>query len=197
MQLKNTQTTRKELRKMTYNNTQNILTNIQKKTKEKLLNYMIVLQNVLRQYESPLLQELGYMFAENPITDFWFEGVNKHILISDNFETPNFEVMINPNGYISITDDTSTVWYQVTTESPVQLPYVSPVRGFEWNTFDVDSVVNSFASEVDLHSFMELLEGEVSILKQRLWLLKNVTLKLELIEDKKLIQELTSLMEVA
>lgn len=182
---------------MRYNNTHIKLINTQEKNKEHLLNYIITLQQVLREYENILLQQIRYLFAENPITDFRFEGMNKNIFISDNYEMPNFEVMINPNGYISIIDEEDTVWYQVTTESPVQLPYVRPVLNFHWSEFDVDSIINSFASEADLHRFMELLEVEVSILKQRLWLLKNSALKLELIEDEKLIQELTSLMEVA
>lgn len=177
--------------------TKNKSIDIKQKVKKKVWSYIIMLQHVQGRYEKLLLQEQGYLFAENPITDFYFDGMNKHTLISDNFEIPNYEIVINANGYISITDDTSTVWYQVTTESQVQSPYARTVLNCHWNELDIDSIINSFALEADLHNFMELLEVEVSILKQRLWLLNNATFKLVLIEDEKLLQQITSLMEVA
>ncbi|MDU6855074.1 MAG: hypothetical protein ACLSH8_15585 [Zhenhengia sp.] len=167
------------------------------KYKELVQEHFLVIQQINKKQEKLLLQEIGGLFAENPITDFCFEGMNKHILISDNFEISNFEIMISPNGYISITDDNSTVWYQIINESPVQLPYVGIVLDLDWNEFNMDSIINSFASEADVHKFIEALEVEVSILKQRLWLLKNSSLKLVLIEDEKLLQELSALREVA
>lgn len=165
--------------------------------KELVQEHLLVTQQINKRQEKLLLQEQGYLFAENPITDFYFDGMNKHIIISDKFETSNYEIVINANGYISIIDDTSTVWYQVTTESPAQLPYVRTALDFNWDGFDVDSIINSFTSEVDLHRLIEILEVEVSTLKQRLLILNNAEPKLELIEDERLIQQLTSLKEVS
>lgn len=167
------------------------------KYKELIQEHFLVIQQINKKQEKLLLKQLGYLFAENPIIDFYFEGLNKHIFMSDSFETPNFEIVINVNGYISITDDEGTVWYQGITESLAKLPYARPILDFNWNEINVDSIINSFTSEAGLHRFMELLEVEMESLKQRLWLLNHSTLKLELIEDEKLIQELTSLMEVA
>lgn len=82
-------------------------------------------------------------------------------------------------------------------DSEVNLPYSKVVIDFNYSGFDIDSMIDSSTSEADLHRFMELLEVEVSILKQRLWLFNNSNLKLELIEDDMYIQELTSLREVA
>ncbi|MDU6975953.1 MAG: hypothetical protein E6370_16880 [Clostridiales bacterium] len=167
------------------------------KYKELVQEHLLVTQQINKRQEKLLLQEQGYLFTENPITDFYFEGLNKHIFMSDSFETPNFEIVINVNGYISITDDEGTVWYQVTTESSAQLPYVRPVLDFNWDEIDVDSIINSFTSEADLNRFIESLEVELSTLKQRLLIFNNASLKLELIEDEKLMQELTPAMEVA
>lgn len=167
------------------------------KYKEIIQEYSLVVQQISKKQEKLLLQQLPYIFVDNPITDFYYQGVNKHLLISDNFEIPNYEVMISPNGYISITDGQGAIWYQVSTESSVQLPYVTTVFDFEWSEIDVASIISGFTSEVDLHRFIELLEVEVALLKERLWLLKNGSLKLQLIEDEKLVQELTSLGEVA
>lgn len=164
---------------------------------ETVQEYFLTIQQINRIQEKFLLQELGYMFVDNPIVDFYFKGINKHILMSNSFDTPNYEVMININGYISITDNDGTVWYQVNTESLAQLPYARPLLDFNWDEIDVNSIINSFTTESDLHKLMELLEIGVSILKQRLWLLKNGSLKLVLIEDKKLVQELVSLRAVA
>ena len=167
------------------------------KYKELIQEHFLVIQQINKKQEKLLLKQLGYLFVENPIIDFYFEGLNKHIFMSDSFDVPSFEVMINVNGYISITDNDSTVWYRVTTESPVQLPYARPVLDFHWSEFDVDSIINSFTSEAGLHRFMEVLEVEVPILKQRLLILNNASLKLEPIEDERLLQELTSLREVS
>lgn len=167
------------------------------KYKELIQEYFLVIQQINKQQEKLLLQEREYLFTKNPITDFYFDRMNKHILISDNFETPNYEIMISPTGYISITHEVSTVWYQVTTESLAQLPYIRTVLDFNWDEFNIDSIINSFTSELDLYRLMELLEIEVSILKQRLWLLKNSRLKLELIEDERFLKELTALMQIA
>ena len=167
------------------------------KYKEIIQEYFLVIQQINKKQEKFLLQESRHLFVDNPITDFRFEGMNKHILISDNFETPNYEMVINVNGYISITGDNDTEWYKVTAENLVNLSYARPVLDFNWDELDIENIINSFTSEEDLHRFTELVEAEVSILKQRLLVLNNIAPKIELIEDEKLIQELSSFREVS
>lgn len=165
--------------------------------KELIQEYCLATQQINKKQEVFLLQQLGELFVENLITDFSFNGLNKYIYISDNFETPNYEVVINVNGYISITDDDGTAWYQVATRSEIKLPYIRGVVDFDWEELEVETIIDGFTSEIDLHRFIELLKVELVNLKQRLWSLNNSNLKLELIEDEKLIQELTSLREVS
>ena len=162
------------------------------KFKQDVLTHYELTQEINAKQEELLTQELGYSFAETPNIDFEVWGWNKHIVINDNME-----IVINVNGHISITDEGNTVWYQVITGSEVNLPYSKVVIDFNYSGFDIDGIINSFTSEVELHRFMELLKVDVANLKQRLWELNNSNLKLELIEDEKLMQELTSLREVS